>query len=670
MRIQISQIPAVLRTRTALVWQRHKANVLTAAAFVVAALLAVAGATLSVRATEHLLASEAQDALGEAQIDWPEIQVDGLLVTMNGQAGSEAERFRALGVVSNVVGAERVIDRLTVAPSVAIASPRFSVEMMRNGLDVSLIGLVPEAYDVDGIVRRIEGIGPEVSVVNMVETAAHAVPFGWERSVDYALKAVSLVPVSKISVSADQVEVFGLAESERQRDDFRQRLQRERPRGLIASIEISAPRPAITPFTLRFVIDEDGARFDACSADSQEARAAILQAARQAGASGVLECTIGLGSPSPRWQVATVAAVRALADAGAGTVTFSDTDISFVVPNAVEVAEFDRIVGTLENAIPDVFSLQAVRLPPEEGDTDAPENAVEFQITRAPEGAVVMRGRLTDDRLRSALLSMARSEFGLSAVDMQANITPDTPEGWSVRTLLAVDVLSYLEHGSVRVRPSQIDIRGVTGDAGASDRISQILTDRLGAGARFNLNINYDERFDPVAMQPTPARCEAWIKEILTEEQLTFDPGSATLVADAARVMDQIAEVLRDCGRLEMEIAGHTDSQGRLETNMRLSQQRAEAVMAALLARGIPISGFEARGYGPDFPIADNSTAAGREANRRIEFSLIGESAAAAREELGEEAEPEIQLDEDDLEIEVTIGAEDAPRPPPRPQSP
>lgn len=669
MRNQISKILAVVQSDSLGVWQRYKGHVLTAAAFVVAAMLAVGGATLSVRATENLLVNESREALNEAEIEWPDIQVDGLLVTMSGQAATEAERFRALGIVSGVVGAERVIDRLTVAPSIAIAAPRFSVEMMRNGLDVSLIGLVPESYDISTIVRQIEGIGPEVSVVNMVETAAHAVPFGWERSVEYALKAMTLVPVSKISVSADQVEVFGLAESERQRDEFRQRLQRERPRGLIASIEISAPRPAITPFTLRFVIDEDGARFDACSADSQDARSAILQAARQAGAGGVLECTIGLGSPSPRWQVAAVAAVRALGDVGAGTVTFSDTDISFVVPNAVEIAEFDRIVGTLENAIPDVFSLQAVRLPPEEGDMEGQENAVEFMITRAPEGAVVMRGRLTDERLRSALLSMARSEFGLSAVDMQANITPDTPEGWSVRTLLAIDVLSYLEHGSVRVRPSQIDIRGVTGDAGASDRISQILTDRLGAGARFNLNINYDERFDPVAMQPTPARCEAWIKEILTDDQLTFDPGSATLVADAVRVMDQIAEILRDCGRLEMEIAGHTDSQGRLETNMRLSQQRAEAVMAALLARGIPISGFEAKGYGPEFPIADNSTAAGREANRRIEFRLIGESAAAAREETGED-EPQEQPDEDDLEIEVTLGAEDTPRPQPRPERP
>lgn len=631
--------------------------------------MSVGGASLSVRATERLLLNESRAALTEAEMDWPDIQVDGLLVTMNGQASTEAERFRALGIVSAVVGAERVIDRLSVAPSIAIAAPQFSVEMMRNGLDVSLIGLVPESYDVSTIVRQIEGIGPEVSVVNMVETAAHAVPFGWERSVDYALKAMALVPVSKISVSADQVEVFGLAESERQRDDFRQRLQRERPRGLIASIEISAPRPAITPFTLRFVIDEDGARFDACSADSQEARAAILQAARQAGASGVLECTIGLGSPSPRWQVAAVAAVRALADAGAGTVTFSDTDISFVVPNAVQIAEFDRVVGVLKNALPDIFSLQAVRLPPEEGEMEARENTVEFLISRAPEGGVVMRGRLTDERLRSALLSMARSEFGLSAVEMQANITPDTPEGWPVRTLLAVDVLSYLEHGSVRVRPSQIDVRGVTGDLAASDRISQILADRLGPGARFNLNISYDEQFDPVAMQPTPARCEAWIRDILAEKQLTFDPGSATLAADAARVMDRIAEVLRDCGRLEMEIAGHTDSQGRLETNMRLSQQRAEAVMAALLARGIPISGFEARGYGPEFPIADNSTASGREANRRIEFRLIGESAVAAREETGEH-DPQDPPDEADLEIDVTIGAENARRPQPRPERP
>ncbi|MGP9790623.1 OmpA family protein [Roseinatronobacter sp. NSM] len=669
MRKERSNILARLQGAGTSVLHNYKWYVLTAGAFAVAAVVAVGGASLSVRATERLLLNDSLAALNEAAMDWPEIQVDGLLVTMNGQAATEAERFRALGIVSAVVGAERVIDRLSVAPSIAIAAPQFSVEMMRNGLDVSLIGLVPESYDVTNIVRQIEGIGPEVSVVNMVETAAHAVPFGWERSVDYALKAMALVPVSKISVSADQVEIFGLAESERQRDDFRQRLQRERPRGLIASIEISAPRPAITPFTLRFVIDGDGARFDACSADSQEARAAILQAARQAGASGVLECTIGLGSPSPRWQVAAVAAVRALADAGAGTVTFSDTDISLVVPNAVQIAEFDRIVGVLENALPDVFSLQAVRLPPEEGELDAQDNTVEFLISRAPEGGVVMRGRLTDDRLRSALLSMARSEFGLSAVEMQANITPDTPEGWSVRTLLAVDVLSYLEHGSVRVRPTQIDIRGVTGDLAASDRISQILADRLGTGARFNLNISYDEQFDPVAMQPTPARCEAWIREILAEKQLTFDPGSASLAADAARVMDRIAEVLRDCGRLEMEIAGHTDSQGRLETNMRLSQQRAEAVMAALLARGIPISGFEARGYGPEFPIADNSTASGREANRRIEFRLIGESAVAAREETGED-EPLEQPDEADLEIEVTIGADDTRRPQPRPERP
>lgn len=669
MRKKLSNTLARLQGAGTSVRHHYKWHVLTAGAFAVAAAVSVGGASLSVRATERLLLNESRAALTEAEMDWPDIQVDGLLVTMNGQASTEAERFRALGIVSAVVGAERVIDRLSVAPSIAIAAPQFSVEMMRNGLDVSLIGLVPESYDVSTIVRQIEGIGPEVSVVNMVETAAHAVPFGWERSVDYALKAMALVPVSKISVSADQVEVFGLAESERQRDDFRQRLQRERPRGLIASIEISAPRPAITPFTLRFVIDEDGARFDACSADSQEARAAILQAARQAGASGVLECTIGLGSPSPRWQVAAVAAVRALADAGAGTVTFSDTDISFVVPNAVQIAEFDRVVGVLENALPDIFSLQAVRLPPEEGEMEARENTVEFLISRAPEGGVVMRGRLTDERLRSALLSMARSEFGLSAVEMQANITPDTPEGWPVRTLLAVDVLSYLEHGSVRVRPSQIDVRGVTGDLAASDRISQILADRLGPGARFNLNISYDEQFDPVAMQPTPARCEAWIRDILAEKQLTFDPGSATLAADAARVMDRIAEVLRDCGRLEMEIAGHTDSQGRLETNMRLSQQRAEAVMAALLARGIPISGFEARGYGPEFPIADNSTASGREANRRIEFRLIGESAVAAREETGEH-DPQDPPDEADLEIDVTIGAENARRPQPRPERP
>ena len=81
-----------------------------------------------------------------------------------------------------------------------------------------------------------------------------------------------------------------------------------------------------------------------------------------------------------------------------------------------------------------------------------------------------------------------------------------------------------------------------------------------------------------------------------------------------------------------MEIGGHTDSQGRESTNQRLSQGRAEAVLDALHARGVPLSRMVAQGYGESRPIADNGDEAGRAANRRIEFSDAAMSAATLGE--------------------------------------
>lgn len=651
-------------------FRRYKATALGILAFVMALLLSVLAATLIVRGTEHVLERDSSTALAEGGFDWASVQADGLLLTVAGEAATESERFRALGMIGDVVAPERIIDAISVKPAVEISAPRFSLEIMRNGLDVSLVGLVPDGHDIDGLVATLEAIGQEVSVVNMIESAAFPAPFGWDTAVDFALQAVARVPVVKVSAGADQVVIHGLAGSERERDSLRADLVRARPRGLIASIDIAAPRPVITPFTLRFVRDAEGARFDACSADTPEARAAIIQAARRAGATGTVECQIGLGAPSPRWQAAVVTGLQAIADLPAATITFSDTDISLVVPQSVPAEDFEAVVGLLQNRLPDLFSLQSERLAETGGDGGSASGAAEFVASLSVEGDVLLRGRLTDERLRAAVLAMARAEFGLAAVDMLATVNPDTPEGWPVRAMLTVEVLSLLEHGVVRLRPDHFDIRGVTGDLSTSDRISQLMMEKLGQGARFNLNVTYDERFDPVAMQPTPARCEAWLKDVQAREKITFDPGSTRISGAAVDVLDEIAEILRECGRLELEVAGHTDSQGRLETNMRLSQQRAEAVIAALLSRGIPVSTFVAVGYGPEFPIADNATEAGREANRRIEFRLTGDSAAAARAERGEAVSdaPAELPDESDLVVEVIENAPDSARPRPRPE--
>jgi outer membrane protein OmpA-like peptidoglycan-associated protein len=72
-----------------------------------------------------------------------------------------------------------------------------------------------------------------------------------------------------------------------------------------------------------------------------------------------------------------------------------------------------------------------------------------------------------------------------------------------------------------------------------------------------------------------------------------------------------------------VEVGGHTDSTGSRATNTRLSQARAESVMAYLVSKGVAAGQLAAKGFGPDEPVADNATREGRAQNRRVELKRV-----------------------------------------------
>jgi outer membrane protein OmpA-like peptidoglycan-associated protein len=101
---------------------------------------------------------------------------------------------------------------------------------------------------------------------------------------------------------------------------------------------------------------------------------------------------------------------------------------------------------------------------------------------------------------------------------------------------------------------------------------------------------------------------------------VNFESGKAVLTRTSYAILDGVYESLREWSEVTLEIQGHTDSQGSAEFNQRLSQRRAQAVADYLTGKGISRSRIEAKGYGEDLPIADNSTAEGRAQNRRVEL--------------------------------------------------
>lgn len=105
--------------------------------------------------------------------------------------------------------------------------------------------------------------------------------------------------------------------------------------------------------------------------------------------------------------------------------------------------------------------------------------------------------------------------------------------------------------------------------------------------------------------------------------QLHFETGKATLKADSYALLDDLLDMMKRKSTWNIQISGHTDSDGDDAANLVLSQQRADAVKQYLVSKGISAARVRSIGYGETKPIANNSTAEGKAQNRRTEVNIV-----------------------------------------------
>lgn len=103
---------------------------------------------------------------------------------------------------------------------------------------------------------------------------------------------------------------------------------------------------------------------------------------------------------------------------------------------------------------------------------------------------------------------------------------------------------------------------------------------------------------------------------------ITFATGRAEVKSEFNSVLDSVVQVLKEFDQTRIIISGHTDSTGSAQLNQTLSEQRAGSVKSYLTNSGIKTGRVNATGYGYRYPVASNSTAEGRQANRRVELEL------------------------------------------------
>jgi outer membrane protein OmpA-like peptidoglycan-associated protein len=123
---------------------------------------------------------------------------------------------------------------------------------------------------------------------------------------------------------------------------------------------------------------------------------------------------------------------------------------------------------------------------------------------------------------------------------------------------------------------------------------------------------------------PPPPRVVVKDNKVEIGEKIQFEVAKATILPQSFSLMDEITDTIKKNPQIKkLSIEGHASSEGDAARNLKLSDDRAKAVMKYIVDKGVDASRLVAKGFGAKKPIADNATEEGKEKNRRVEFVIV-----------------------------------------------
>lgn len=238
--------------------------------------------------------------------------------------------------------------------------------------------------------------------------------------------------------------------------------------------------------------------------------------------------------------------------------------------------------------------------------------AFETRIT-VSSGFVRYTGFVPDRPSRETIIARTRKLFPSRRVEDEMVIRDDAPENWMAAMTNLQQRFSTYATAEAVINGNNLNVIGTV--APGRDSEAQLLAAGLPSNfmAQIKLSVAASESVD---------MCQQRLDELM-QTTISFEVASEIISPASFELLDQLAQRIRACGGLRIEVSGHTDSEGLAMKNLELSQRRAEAVAAYLVNTGIDSDQLVPWGYGESRPIEDNSTNAGRAANRRIEFRAL-----------------------------------------------
>jgi outer membrane protein OmpA-like peptidoglycan-associated protein len=260
-------------------------------------------------------------------------------------------------------------------------------------------------------------------------------------------------------------------------------------------------------------------------------------------------------------------------------------------------------------------------------------------ITVDASGVPTVKATVGSDEERQRLIDLMSAKFGADKFHANVAVDPDTkPSAWLDKLDTLVPVMT-LPGARVQIDGDKIELAGKAADAklGWLEKLKALFgsgwniglaSAQADAAASNAAAASAASAAAPASAAATAGTCSApAIARMLNLKPIHFRTGSNTPPASAMAALAKSAQALKDCDAhgapIMLRIAGYSDNTGSAALNVELSKKRAEAVRGYLVKHGIPANSLKAEGLGEVNPIADNSTPAGRMANRRIEFTEV-----------------------------------------------
>jgi outer membrane protein OmpA-like peptidoglycan-associated protein len=205
--------------------------------------------------------------------------------------------------------------------------------------------------------------------------------------------------------------------------------------------------------------------------------------------------------------------------------------------------------------------------------------------------------------------------FGVIAGDVAVDklyAQPNLPDDFIASGTAGLNALSQVNEGRLGFDGTRWWLRGMVEDPALRDTLTTTIA-ALPNGADWSVFVGV---LSPIEI------CRDRVAGLERRNAITFQSGSATLTETSLPVIDELATDLNVCPDASVHVEGHTDADGAEDLNLALSVSRAEAVVEALIERGVNLERLYAEGFGESQPIADNETRDGKAANRRIAFTI------------------------------------------------